>query len=154
MSRPRTDFIVIHCSATKPSQDVDAREIDRWHRRQGWLKIGYHWVIKRDGTLETGRLLSEAGAHVKGYNDRSIGICMVGGVAEASGKPESNFTPAQWETLEGTVVSMLGLYPRATVVGHRDLSPDLNGNGKVEPNEYTKACPSFDVKQWWAARAH
>ena len=67
--RKDTDYIVIHCSATKPSMDhVDAKEIDRWHRQRGWRKIGYHWVIRRDGIVEEGRELGEVGAHARGFN--------------------------------------------------------------------------------------
>ena len=75
--RKKTDYIFIHCSATKPSMDTDAKEIDRWHRARGFLKIGYHFVIKRDGTKEIGRELMESGAHVKSYNHKSIGICLM-----------------------------------------------------------------------------
>ena len=99
--RQRTDYIIIHCSATPPNMDVNAKEIDRWHRQKGWLGIGYHYVIKRDGTREVGRKLSEAGAHCIAYNHKSVGICLVGGVDVAGGKAENNFTPEWISICEG-----------------------------------------------------
>ena len=84
--REETKYIVIHCSQTRPSQDIGAKEIDRWHRERGWLKIGYGKVIKRDGTIEQGRGDDEVQAHVKGYNHCSYGVCLVGGAKEENWK--------------------------------------------------------------------
>lgn len=137
--RRATDHIVVHCSATRPSQDISARDIDRWHRAQGWSGIGYHFVIRRDGTLEHGRPADVIGSHVQGHNAKSIGICLAGGVAEDGKTPEDNFTAAQKATLEATVKELLTEYPKATVQGHRDF-PGVK-----------KACPSFDVRKWWAS---
>jgi N-acetylmuramoyl-L-alanine amidase len=146
VARKRTDFIVIHCSATPPNMDIGAKEIDRWHRAQGWLKIGYHFVIRRNGEVEIGRDLMEPGAHAQGINEKSIGICLVGGVAMTDGKatkgpwmagaPEANFTLAQWETLDQLVADMQSQFPKAKVIGHREVS------------RAPKACPSFDVQRW------
>ena len=135
MARKKTDLIIIHCAATRPNQDIGAYEIDRWHRQRGFLKIGYHFVIRRDGSVETGRALEEVGAHAVNYNSRSVGICMVGGVDDKL-KPQDNFTPAQWETLEQVVKKLTAEYPDAQVIGHRDVDP-------------RKACPSFDAIKWW-----
>lgn len=137
MARNRTDYIVIHCSATPPSMDIGVTEIDRWHRARGWLKVGYHFVIKRDGTVETGRALDAPGAHAKGYNHKSVGICMIGGVTETDRtRPSNNFTPEQWGALRSKVVEVLEVHPEAKVIGHNEIS--------------AKACPSFDVQQWLA----
>ena len=133
--RKSTDFIAIHCSASQPKADIGAAEIDKMHRAKGWLKIGYHFVIRRNGQLEEGRQRDEPGAHVQGYNHNSVGICMIGGI-DAAGKPENNFTEAQWATLAQLVKTLQSLYPKAVVQGHRDF-----------PNVH-KACPSFDVKEW------
>lgn len=138
-NRTRTDFIAVHCSATKPSQDIGRADIDRWHRAQGWNGIGYHYVIRRDGTLEVGRPLEAVGSHVQGYNEVSVGICLAGGVAEDGKTSEDNFTPAQKNTLAKAVRILLNEYPKATVQGHRDFP------------KVAKACPSFDVKKWWGA---
>lgn len=138
--RASTDWIVIHCSATRPSQNIDAAEIARWHRMRGFVGIGYHYVIKRDGTVERGRPEDTVGAHVSGHNHNSIGICLVGGVSEKDvNKPESNFTKAQLAALKALIVDVRTRYPNTKVQGHRDF-PNVN-----------KACPSFNAK-WWAKR--
>jgi N-acetylmuramoyl-L-alanine amidase len=130
-------YIAVHCSATSPAADIGVNEIDRWHRNRGFLKVGYHYVIRRDGTLETGRGLDEVGAHVEGFNSESIGVCLVGGVdASKLQKPEDNFTPAQKETLRQLLMGLKKTFPAAIIQGHRDF-----------PN-VAKACPSFDVKSW------
>jgi N-acetyl-anhydromuramyl-L-alanine amidase AmpD len=134
------EFIVIHCSATKEDQDIGVEEIRRWHRQRGWLDVGYHYVIRRDGTVEAGRPNDAPGAHARGFNHISLGICLVGGV-ESNGKtPEANYTHAQWEALEELTRDLLVKHPDAVVKGHRDL-PKVN-----------KACPSFDVISWWQSR--
>lgn len=138
--RTRTDLIVVHCAATKPSMDIGAREIGQWHRAQGWLSIGYHFVIRRDGQVEEGRPHDVVGSHVKGFNERSIGICLVGGIDD-QGKPEDNFTDDQKAALHALLwrytsgIEHEGLYADLPVVGHRDLDSG-------------KACPSFDVQAW------
>lgn len=136
--RKSTEFIVIHCSATPPAMDVGAREIDRWHRSKGWFKIGYHFVVRRDGTVEHGRELNEVGAHAIGYNERSVGICLIGGVNGAN-KPENNFTEAQWKALEPLVSELEEQFPQAKVVGHYELNPGRD-------------CPSFNVQKWMQSR--
>lgn len=133
-------FLVVHCSASPPTLDAGAKDIDRWHRDRGFLKLGYHFVIRRDGTVETGRRLDERGAHAEDFNHCSLGICLVGGV-DAKGKPQDNFTERQKDNLGLLLTGLLKTHPGAEVLGHRDL-PNVN-----------KACPSFDVKQWWAAEA-
>ena len=75
----KIDSIIVHCSATKAGQDFTAADIDRWHRERGFNGIGYHYVIRLDGRLEKGREIDLAGAHCKGWNERSVGICYIGG---------------------------------------------------------------------------
>ena len=135
--REETKYIVIHCSQTRPSQkDVDAKWIDRIHRSNGWLKIGYARVLKRDGTWEQGREDDEVQAHVKGYNHCSIGICLVGGAKEENWKLEDdNFTGEQFESLKKELTRLILKYPDARIVGHREL-------------DNKKFCPSFDVRQY------
>lgn len=147
--RSSTDYIVIHCSATPPSMDIGVEEIRRWHTEErGWADIGYHYVIRRDGSIEIGRRSSEEipyewdsaqGAHVSGWNHRSVGICVVGGV-DAEGNPEANFTDNQWIALGVLVQALEMKYPNAEVLGHRDF-PGV-----------AKACPSFDVREWHRSR--
>lgn len=133
--RTRTDFIVIHCSATPARMDVDAKEIDRWHKERGFLRIGYHYVIRRDGTREKGRDINDVGAHVTGFNHKSVGLCLVGGMDDSNAEPEDNFTAEQWITLHITLKELRAEYPLARIVGHRELYS-------------AKACPSFDVQDW------
>ena len=146
--RHRTDSIVIHCSATAPDSDIGVDEIDSWHKARGWSGVGYHAVIRRDGQVEFGRHFDEPGAHVQGQNFRSVGVCLVGGVNEEA-EPEDNFTEEQMESLLQTVQFLRLAYPEATVLGHRDLSDDLDGDGVVEEWEWVKDCPCFDVRDWW-----
>ena len=142
--RKSTNLIVVHCAATKPSMDVGRKEIQMWHVQQGWLAIGYHFVIRRDGTIEEGRPHDVVGSHVKSRNSDSVGICLVGGVDDKL-HPDDNFTDHQKAALQTLLWRMTsgkdfeGAYQGLPVVGHRDLDP-------------SKACPSFNVKQWWAAR--
>lgn len=130
-------YIAVHCSATKANQDFHAHDIDRWHRAKGWARIGYHVVITRDGSLEPGRPLDEPGAHISGYNQQSIGVCMIGGL-DANGEPEDNFTAAQYATLKDVLGQLLIKFPHAEIKGHRDF-PGVK-----------KACPCFSVKDWLA----
>ncbi len=134
--RKATNYIVVHCSAS-PAADVhvDAKEIDRWHRKRGWLKIGYHYVITRDAMLQKGRDLNAAGAHVAGHNHESIGICLVGGVAKDRKTPEDNFTLDQMHVLYCLLCGLRLLYPEAKIIGHWEL-------------DSKKACPAFDIKGW------
>jgi N-acetyl-anhydromuramyl-L-alanine amidase AmpD len=115
--------------------DVDIATIAEWHKARGFATVGYHFFIKREGTRQTGRPINEVGAHVVGYNHNSVGVCMAGGMDKDMQKPEDNFTPAQWTTLLITLRELHADYPRAVVVGHRDLNPD-------------KACPSFSVSEY------
>ena len=127
----RIDRIIIHCAATNPEQDFEASDIDRWHKARGWSGIGYHYVIKLDGTTETGRPIEKAGAHAFGYNKRSIGICYIGGV-DMNGKPFDTRTDEQKRALKALIGLLKKEYPKATVHGHNEFS--------------NKACPSFNVK--------
>ena len=139
MKRKSTEFIVIHAADTYSSMDIGLAEIDEWHRERGWKGCGYHYVIRRDGTVETGRDRDARGAHVKGFNHNSIGICMVGGRANDNG-PEDNFTNEQLDALAALLYQLINMYQDAKVVGHRNF-PGV-----------TKACPCFNVRKWWTFR--
>lgn len=127
--------IVIHCSATPPDMDIGATEIDKWHRQRGWSEIGYHYVIRLNGTLEKGRDLKKIPSQAKGFNQHAIGICYVGGVDENL-KAKDTRTKWQKQTMETLVKTLHEIFPEALILGHRDL-PGVN-----------KECPSFDVKKW------
>lgn len=133
--------IIIHCADTYASMDVGANEIRQWHLDRGWSDIGYHYVIRRNGVIETGRDLDDdgdvdehVGAHALGHNAHSLGICLVGGKGN-DGQPDCNFTLAQWESLGKLVSDLEARYPGADVIGHRDVSD--------------KACPTFNAGAWW-----
>ena len=145
MKPDQIDAIIIHCSATRVGQNIHASDIDKWHREQGFAMIGYNYVIDLDGTVETGRPLTMDGAHCKGWNSHSIGICYVGGL-DSTGKPMDTRTWEQKRAMASLVAQLLDRFPSIVrVMGHRDTSPDLNGDGKITPNEWIKVCPCFDV---------
>jgi len=141
------EYLVVHCSATQASPTITADTIERWHIEQGWDGIGYHYVIPTSGEWQVGRPITQPGSHAKGYNSRSLGICLIGG-ADVNGKAVRNFLPAQFTALEQLLRNLRVSYPNAVICGHRDLSPDLDGDGIVEPHEWVKQCPSFDVRDW------
>lgn len=130
--KPRTglDALIVHCSASPNTGSIGSFEIDQWHRANGWIKCGYHLVIQRDGTIDRHhtRPLQSQGAHAKGHNDRTIGICLVG---------TDEFTDEQMESLRLILNGYRMDYPDVDILGHRDL-PGVN-----------KECPSFDVERWY-----
>jgi N-acetylmuramoyl-L-alanine amidase len=138
--RQRTDDIVIHCADTLASQDFSAADIRGWHiNERRWADIGYHFVIRRDGSVEVGRPVWAVGAGVQGWNANSIHICLVGGRRKGGGE-ENNFTPAQWRSLRALVLTLRELDEGSErIVGHRDY-PGVD-----------KYCPSFDVAAWLAS---
>lgn len=125
--------IILHCSATPPDMDIGVADIRKWHTDKGWSDVGYHWVIARNGKVQEGRPIAIPGAHAKGHNHDSIGICMVGGVDE-DGMPDSNFTRRQWAALGDLVTHIRAEHGYMEIYGHRDYS--------------SKACPSFDARAW------
>lgn len=137
--RIKTDYIVVHCAATTAKMDIGRADIDRWHRAKGWFGIGYHYVIRRDGTLEVGRPEDAVGAHVLNHNANTIGICLAGGLAEDKKTPEDNFTDAQFAALEKLLKELKSRYPKAEIRGHSDF-----------PEHKTRACPVFDLKAFLA----
>lgn len=163
----------------KPGYLNAPQVINAWHAARGFKRapeavrafssqlpsIGYHYVIDLTGEVWSGRALTEVGAHAADFNANSVGICLVGGAER-----EAKYTAAQWKSLQQVVAMLLSDYgipcaapkrvPDKTrrlgytmfggVCGHRDLSPDGNGNGLIEPFEWTKTCPGFDVRAWLA----
>ena len=128
----KIDLIVIHCSATRVDRTLTAFDLETLHRRRGFNGTGYHYYIRKDGT--------------KGFNASSIGICYEGGL-DCRGRPADTRTPEQRAALRLLVHQLEQRFPGCRVCGHRDLSPDLNGDGEIEPEEWIKACPCFEVKE-------
>lgn len=148
MYRERTDLIIVHCAATTPSMDIGIKEINAWHLDQGIFSeagpSGYHFVIRRNGTLEPGRAMWAQGAHARGFNHCSVGICLVGGArhAKEGETPEwsefvadNNFKLAQYITLVDVLSVLKHAYPNARVIGHHEV------------NE-RKSCPVFEVDKF------
>lgn len=120
------DMIVVHCSDTPPPMDIGVKEIRRWHvEDNGWSDIGYHYVIRRDGTVEVGRPVDVPGAHVKGFNASTIGVCLVGGWDGVF-----DFTFEQVFAFRNRVALLRQMFPYIAVRGHRELDP-------------SKTCPGF-----------
>jgi N-acetyl-anhydromuramyl-L-alanine amidase AmpD len=138
--RKVTNYLVVHCSATKPSQDIGVEDIREWHIKQRhWIDCGYHYVVKRDGTVEMGRPTWAIGSHVEDHNFESVGICLVGGLDE-QGQAASTFTDRQFESLWHVLYLLKrDSYQKAQIVGHRDIQVVTD-----------KDCPCFDAKKWWA----
>ena len=128
----RIDAIIVHCTATPPGMKVTVDDIDRWHKARGWKGIGYHYVVDLDGTVYRGRADDCVGAHCKGHNAHSIGVCYVGGL-DRQGKPKDTRTAAQKAALLTLIRELRQRFPRATVHGHREFA--------------NKACPCFDAKK-------
>ena len=136
--------IVIHCSATKVSQEWSVDRIRRSHINRGFSDIGYHYYITKDGKIHNGRDIAKNGAHVKGHNLASIGVCYEGGLNEDR-KGTDTRTDEQKNTMEILLMGLKLIWPKAVIKGHRDYSPDLDGDGIIEPHEFIKACPCFDA---------
>jgi len=162
--------IVIHCSASPNGSKHTVADIDAMHKVRGFKRdtqaarnfnpelkhVGYHFVITTDGVVHTARGIEEIGAHVQGSNAKSIGVCMIG---------TDKFTEAQWEALHNCIIGLTSRISGVQVMspthcttllrdmeislkGHRDYSPDLNGDGIITRNEWLKICPGFSVKDW------
>lgn len=129
IKRNKTDTVVIHCADTPEDMDIGAEKIREWHTKErGWDDIGYHWVIRRDGTLDPGRPIEMQGAHAVTVNGSSVGICLVG--------RGDNFTDQQFMTLHNLINTTKDMYGDLEIIGHCDVEPN-------KPN-----CPGFDVEQW------
>ncbi len=145
----KVDLIVIHCSATREDRPFTEHDLDTTHRLFGFDGAGYHFYIRRNGDIKSTRPVERVGAHALGYNATSIGICYEGGL-DCHGLAKDTRTEWQRHSLRVLVRVLKIDYPGVRVVGHRDLSPDTNRNGEVEPMEWTKQCPCFDVsKERW-----
>ena len=137
-------LIILHCSATRSTQSYTFRQCRQDHLKRGWKDIGYHYYITRDGQVHTGRPLSQPGAHCKGHNHHSIGVCYEGGL-DAEGQACDTRTRAQHQSMYALLCRLHDRFPSAIILGHRDLSPDLDGNGRIDPAELLKQCPCFDA---------
>ena len=126
--------IIVHCSATREGQNIPVETIRKWHvEGRGWTDIGYHFYIDINGNIYKGRDISRSGAHCKGHNRYSIGICYCGGV-EADGKtPKDTRLDCQKEALTAVLRTLKAMYPDAVIHSHNDYA--------------TKACPAFNATE-------
>jgi len=135
--------LIIHCAATPNGRHFDVQDIDNWHFKRGFQRgpafvtpklpilraVGYHFVICLDGEVQEGRLLDETGAHARGHNRRSIGLCLIG---------TDKFTEQQWLSLKQQVQALKNRFPDLKIIGHHEVNSH-------------KTCPCFDVKAWLKA---
>ena len=128
----RIDEIIVHCTATRKEQVVTTAMIDAWHKQRGFKCIGYHYVVYLDGSVHEGRSIDEAGAHCTGHNQRSIGVCYVGGLASDGKTAQDTRNLAQKAALLDLLRRLRRIYPKAAIHGHREYA--------------NKACPCFDAK--------
>jgi N-acetylmuramoyl-L-alanine amidase len=141
-------LIAIHCSATLAGRPFSAADIRSMHvKGNGWPTIGYHAIIEINGTVVDTLSHKTPGIHIRGHNRSSVGMCYIGGIG-ADGKAVDTRTARQRDAMSATLRKWRVLYPDARIRGHRDLSPDLDGDGVIEPHEWLKACPCFDVAAW------
>ena len=134
----RVSFLVLHGSYTPKNMHLTIERIRKWHtddppRGNGWSEVGYHYFLTRTGFLELGRPETAQGAHVKGYNDCSLGICLSGGMSSERGWV-NNYSRTQFERLKRLLDQLLYRYPRALVVGHNYFAD--------------RGCPGFDWRAW------
>ena len=123
--------IIIHCSATREGENFEVAEIRKWHLARGFNDIGYHFYIDLYGEIHKGRDISQIGAHCKGHNRNSIGLCYCGGV-EADGKtPKDTRNTEQKDALTAVLRTLKAMYPNAVIHSHNDFA--------------NKACPSFNA---------
>ena len=142
------NLIVVHCSATRADRDFTENDLEVCHRHRGFNGAGYHFYIRKNGDIKNTRPLEKPGAHALGYNAHSIGICYEGGL-DVRYRPADTRTEWQKHSLRVLIRTLLMDYPGCRVCGHRDLSPDLNGDGEIEPEEWIKACPCFNAEMDW-----
>ena len=136
MSAEDIKYLVLHCSATRCNQDYSVEQLRRDHKKRGFRTIGYHFYIRKDGTMTQHRMLLEVGAHARLYNKCSIGICYEGGLDE-QGRPCNTMTAEQETRLVDLFRNLKILFPKAKIVGHRDL-----------PGTTPKECPCLDAGSW------
>ena len=129
----KIEKIILHCAATPEGRDIKTETIKSWHiKGNGWSDIGYHFVIELDGSVQDGRPMHRSGAHTKGHNSTSIGICYVGGM-DKNKKAKDTRNEVQRKAMDELIQSLMEEYPKATIHGHNEFS--------------AKACPSFDVQK-------
>lgn len=137
-------YLVLHCTAASAQQKT-SDIINYWKTKLGWRNNGYHYLISGDGTVENLTPISQPSNGVAGHNANAIHICYKGGW---------NGTDTRTDIQKGALLRILKDlkqdFPNAIILGHRDLSPDLNGDGVIDSRDWLKLCPCFDAKKEYA----
>ncbi len=120
-------YLVVHCSDTNDNKNIGSLEIHKMHIGFGWDGIGYHKIICRNGEIQNGRPEYWVGAHARGFNEISLGVCLIG---------RKEFTEKQFKSLEKVLRLWKKNYPKTEIIGHNIIS------------DTKKTCPNFDVKKW------
>ena len=131
MPADSVSYIIIHCSATRESQDYTPEQLKHDHLQRGFIDVGYHFYIRKDGTVTQHRRLNEVGAHCRPFNRCSIGICYEGGL-DTNGKPKDTRTIAQRGSLVKLLIELKQKFPKAVIRGHNEM-----------PGATPKSCPSY-----------
>ena len=131
MPAESVSYIIIHCSATRETQDYTPEQLKHDHMQRGFIDVGYHYYIRKDGSVTQHRHLNEVGAHCRPFNRCSIGVCYEGGL-DANGKPKDTRTISQRGTLAGLLLELKRRFPKAVIRGHNEM-----------PGATPKACPCF-----------
>ena len=131
MPADSVSYIIIHCTATRETQDYTPEQLKHDHLARGFIDVGYHFYIRKDGTVTQHRRLNEVGAHCRPFNRCSIGVCYEGGL-DANGKPKDTRTIAQRGSLVKLLIELKQKFPKAAIRGHNEM-----------PGATIKECPSF-----------
>lgn len=139
----KIERIFVHCTAGNQKQTVE--DLKAEFKRKGWKNPGYHYVVLPNGRIECMLSEDDISNGVQGYNSTSINVAYIGGIDE-KGKGLDNRTEQQKQSLNKILTELKKKYPGAEIMGHRDISPDKNRNGIVDPWERIKECPCFNAK--------
>ena len=131
MPADSVSYIIIHCTATRETQDYTPEQLKHDHLARGFIDVGYHFYIRKDGTVTQHRRLNEVGAHCRPFNRCSIGVCYEGGL-DTNGKPKDTRTIAQRGSLVKLLIELKQKFPKATIRGHNEM-----------PGATNKECPCF-----------
>ena len=127
--------LIVHCTATPEFKNFDIEDVRDWHvKGNGWSDIGYHYLIKLDGTVQEGRPINKIGAHVGGHNRDSIGIAYVGGMDKDMNEWIDTRTEQQKDSLFNLLMDLKYSFADSVVYGHNDFTDK-------------KVCPCFNAKE-------
>lgn len=136
------NYIVVHCTGGNPNETIP--QLKAGFKARGWKNNGYHIVVDGAGARHDITPLDQVANGVAGHNSKSVHVSYMGGIDKA-GKPKDTRTDAQKAQIISILKELRAKFPTAKILGHRDFSPDLNHNGKIESFEWVKVCPCFNA---------